>query len=1176
MGARDIHGQKLLITVILFTFLVISTIQTTFAHHTDLPHLKSQKVALVPDDNGLGHSGTLPRLSGYDFTNLDPLTVAKEEDLHQFDTIVLYQFCNIGDPPFSTPHTPGGTDDFIDSLLKWITDGGKLLILDSDSCNASDGIPAVYSWLRKIEADFQTFSPGQLGLTGGVIKVVEENKLSSSDPASASFVDTNLLTQTTDAVGDLNVIQSKAPVWCADMEGTNTLGESGFAHAYTKPFSIGAGWIIYNGLDYDFVNDTVGTGGEVLRKIYQFELDHGWGGASQMADLKCGTPVLQRKVPLIILPGNPGSRLVDGDIREPPEADKVFPEKICRVTEINAVDFVTIQFQLTIGHLLAVPDIIRKAPTLQKCSELRDSYDSLIKFLESQGYVEGVEIEGNIRRPILPLFVAGVTAEFPTGATLFVFPYDWRRDLREAASNLAHAIEWVTRNTKSKQVDILTHSTGALVTQSCINSNVLGCSDRIRRVIHIAPPNQGLAQPYIAAQNYLGPCMKVEPAGHENQFCPREFRAFFQSLAADYPAFYQLLPRERYFELHSWDTPLLSALIDYFVDDEFSFLAGFSIIDKKEGPLRARAGETAFDRTFKNNEDTRLRRRDLADDAKLFHDEVKNGLKFNGEVYNIVGSGRPTPVALRIGVPGDVTCTSNQVTFQTTPAPVACDPPWDAIPNDGDGLITFQSATTLEINTDYHGKMRIFWVDSSGTLGEHGDLPKNPLVKQAIMGILDAPDFDHTKNAVCGLQNMNGFDCGSPFPSPMFTTRLVVHSPVLLKITDANSNVTSMDSSGFIITNTPNTNFLVLGESQVAFIPNNSTYHLELRATAAGTFNFIVTQFQGAGPLKGFQYLHVAISEKSLGTIDYDPNFITPPNLFLDVDGDGTVDKVIPPSTPNSLFTDSVESGLNGWTPQGLWHITQKSSCVSPNSSFPSPASAWYFGVDSNCQAQSGGGALSSPTIIIPPGINKAFVSFDYFLNLSNQPSKAVVLASFNKGGKAKQIWKGSLGVLNQWTSSGNIAVPVPKGASTINLQFVVYTLPKRGVPAIGWFVDNIQICGVSPCSFIISSQQVLSGFNAGDIVPNPALSAYESIDQDSIEFHTQEAIIQTAEVEVFALDGTLIFNSGPVSGDTVRWKTKDSEGHSLANGVYLYVLTTMDQQGSILKSEVRKLIIKR
>lgn len=68
---------------------------------------------------------------------------------------------------------------------------------------------------------------------------------------------------------------------------------------------------------------------------------------------------------------------------------------------------------------------------------------------------------------------------------------------------------------------------------------------------------------------------------------------------------------------------------------------------------------------------------------------------------------------------------------------------------------------------------------------------------------------------------------------------------------------------------------------------------------------------------------------------------------------------------------------------------------------------------------------------------------------------------------------------------------------------------------------------------------------------------------------------IAAAQIEGFDLAGRRRF-AAETAGDTLQWQMLDGHGRSLANGVYLYVVTVRGQSGEVWRSEVRKLVLLR
>jgi len=169
----------------------------------------------------------------FNFTNL-PVGNVSAGALSAFDSVVLNVASSGMNCMTQTLSASQKTD-----LADFVFQGGKLIIYDSE-CTTGGYVD--YTWLPY---PFATNNPGQMGAQGTLI-IVEENSLSTSDPADVHYIDTATLGTGTDAVGDMNVLVTFAAAWMLDMTGTNINNVTGPVHTYAR---YGKGLIIYNGLD---------------------------------------------------------------------------------------------------------------------------------------------------------------------------------------------------------------------------------------------------------------------------------------------------------------------------------------------------------------------------------------------------------------------------------------------------------------------------------------------------------------------------------------------------------------------------------------------------------------------------------------------------------------------------------------------------------------------------------------------------------------------------------------------------------------------------------------------------------------------------------------------------------------------------------------------------------------
>jgi hypothetical protein len=189
----------------------------------------------------------------YSFTDVS-LDNVDDATLAQYDTVVLMQV-----------RTSDLSDSARQSLSRFVTNGGKLIIHDADGTEGND-----YSWLPVPAQTGQ--SCHDCGATQGTSQVVENNSLVSGNPADASYVNVSEFESATDAVGDANVMITQDPRWFVDIQATNSLNDTGAVHTYASD----NGLIIFNGYDTDYVGQTEASSVDWLAKLWYLELAQGW------------------------------------------------------------------------------------------------------------------------------------------------------------------------------------------------------------------------------------------------------------------------------------------------------------------------------------------------------------------------------------------------------------------------------------------------------------------------------------------------------------------------------------------------------------------------------------------------------------------------------------------------------------------------------------------------------------------------------------------------------------------------------------------------------------------------------------------------------------------------------------------------------------------------------------
>lgn len=219
--------------------------------------------------------------------------------------------------------------------------------------------------------------------------------------------------------------------------------------------------------------DTIALGGTLI----QYQAPSG--------DLEVPTSTGQRRRPVVVVPGLMGSELWAGSTRIWPNVghflrhpgDYVLPDR----TPLEA--------RALVDDVVIIPGLVSL-----------DQYGRLRTYLRDElGYQVGVD--------------------------LFEYPYDWRKDLRDAGRGLAAFLRELPGR---DPVTIVAHSMGSLVTRYAVD--VLGARERVERVVMLGGPHHGSLksmQTLLSGQG-LAPIRFL---------APRVRRAI-----VTYPSIYALLP----------------------------------------------------------------------------------------------------------------------------------------------------------------------------------------------------------------------------------------------------------------------------------------------------------------------------------------------------------------------------------------------------------------------------------------------------------------------------------------------------------------------------------------------------------------------------------------------------------------------------------------------------------
>lgn len=550
--------------------------------------------------------------------------------------------------------------------------------------------------------------------------------------------------------------------------------------------------------------------------------------------LKSPPGTVQKKNPVIIVPGIMGSYLNENSYDNKEVwlnlAKALLPGDDSYLDEL-ALDELG-QPDLTQSVLLPT-DIFRQVGG-------KDFFDGLIKELKDNGYVENED--------------------------LFVFPYDWRLDIRESVDNLyspllttlKDKIDQVLAQTGAEKVDIVAHSMGGLLSKYYIEHYG---KDKVDKFVDIATPHLGTPSAFkvlMYGDNMGVKFKKLELNSKE-----------VEKISQNMPSVYQLLPSQNYFSTSSPG-------YNYYV------------YDMNDYDSNGAEGELSFNQMgdfIKNIGHNLL----VMNSAINVHNDIDNvnPADYGVKTYNIVGCKTPTIGKIfALSKNGDK------------------DPHYDVEYISGDGTVPERSAEAVP-------SLKQFYVLNA----EHATMPSSSGVKELVNSILsdDEDDFNYASST-----NISTTSDNCRLPDGIF---LGYHSPVELNIYDEAGNHTGPNENGDLEENIPGIAYDIIDGNKFAYLPDGQNYRIELKATSIGTFSSHIKKIQD-GNIISVDYFNDLPLLSTSTRVKVDINSPIPV-ILLDQNGDGifestpspsailassSIGDLIPPQTENSVSSDGIVS----------------------------------------------------------------------------------------------------------------------------------------------------------------------------------------------------------------------------------------------------------------------------
>lgn len=566
------------------------------------------------------------------------------------------------------------------------------------------------------------------------------------------------------------------------------------------------------------------------------------------------TPLPLDKTPVIIIPGIGGSEFraaqaFQTDIRECGDSGSppynYLKDEVIWVNELKAADFACDDYFDVLK--LKSDGVTSEYPLVTLNGTIYSgTYSKLIQSLEAQGYEQN--------------------------KTLYVFPFDWRKDISLTGPLLHNLVTSIKNQTGAAKVDIVAHSMGGLVARNYIKDP--SQAGNVRKLVTLGTPYLGSVE-FLKAIMYgkrIGPEVlgKLQPLAVQSS----EVKDIFQNMTGGFT----LLPTEKYYQFYDGSDSQHPRPFNDGGDIDSNGVVGPLTYDQLKQLMTNKNYNTS-----------------LFNFAESFHNSLGNFNETNGvKITQVVGSGFETDAEF---------IEKYRINF----AGIKIDTYHDIKKVNGDEAAPLYSAS---LNDTLRGTSLLNNENVFYTKIRHGQLPSHDPVLQLVKSTLN-----NDNSLPTGIQTT---------PFTLNGQQVSVHSPVEIHAYDSVGNHTGPTLDGNFETNIPGSSYDTLEDSKFIWLPEG-TFTLKLQATDDGHFDLKIREYKDDINTETITYQEVPLTEETAGEIVINSNSVEPPVLQIDIDGNGSTETPVPASSalsleenqdqtpPNSEIKATGTSGNNGW-----------------------------------------------------------------------------------------------------------------------------------------------------------------------------------------------------------------------------------------------------------------------
>ena len=461
-----------------------------------------------------------------------------------------------------------------------------------------------------------------------------------------------------------------------------------------------------------------------------------------------------------------------------------------------------------------------------------DDYFDILRMKEDGITAEAdIGMTGNlVARAYQEMIDFFISNSYQLNKNLFVFPYDWRKDISDTSLLLDQKIQEIKDQTGADEVDIVSHSMGGLVARNYIADPTK--AQNVRKLFAIGTPHLGSVK--TLKQFQYGECLTPIPVS-TGPICLGIANSEVKDVLQNMIGGYELAPSKTYYTIYSGqdnEHPLPYADLR---DIDNNGVTGALNYDQTKVLLTNLGHNTS-----------------LFTPSESFHNLDDNLSNLNGvDVINIVGSGLATL--------GQII---EKYSFNFSGVKI---PHKDESMINGDNTVPLLSAA--------FGSDKIYY-----TKQEHGNLVSND------------PALNLVKNILNGNNTLPEGVSTEPYKLRGFS--LSVHSPVNIHVYDQNGNHTGPTADGYEI-NIPGSSYDSLDDAKFIWLPEDGVYTVKFEALDEGSFDFKIRRYENDENTETILYKEISLTKDTEGEISFDTNSSQLPILKLDENGDGIIDEEI-------------------------------------------------------------------------------------------------------------------------------------------------------------------------------------------------------------------------------------------------------------------------------------------